>query len=46
MKILNIPRLDNSCGGGNFSHNYIIGHQHFGLQEKSQKMPKSTSKMN
>ncbi len=25
-------------------HNYIIVHWHFGLQEKSQKMPKSVSK--
>jgi hypothetical protein len=43
---LNGPKYDNSCGGGDFSHVYIIVHEYFDLQEKTQQMRKWALKIN
>ncbi len=37
---IGVQNKNNSCDGDDFSHVYIIGHQYFCLQEKTQTMSK------
>jgi hypothetical protein len=43
---LNGPKYNNSYGGDDFSHMYIIVHENFDLRKEVQKMPKWVLKIN